>query len=121
MSENKPTPAITLDDAMQEIGYHRLKGESDDDFRKRVANRIEREEWITLARHAHKRLLEIIRDQADTDAAEISAIRTALERAEGAVEQTVIHSGPGGGPIPYQIINYGGDDDIGKNHADIPA
>lgn len=112
---------MTLDTVMNEIGYHRLKNESDEDFKIRVANRIDQEEWVRLGKIAQKRLFEIIRDQADTDAAEMSAIRTALERAEGAVAQVVEHSGPGGGPIPYQIINYGGDDDIGKKNADLPA
>lgn len=92
-----------------------MKGEDDEAFKQRAANVIEQEEWVRLGKKAQKRLDEIVGGTGpDADATEMAAIRTILERVDGEPVKKIEVGGKGGGPIQYQIINYGGDDTIGK-------
>lgn len=106
MEDPKITPPVeTLDDIFNDIGYHRLKGETDDAFRRRVANRVDEEEWVDIAKKAQRRLREIIDGTGpDSDATEMAAIRTALERADGEPTRRVQLSGPDGGPIEFSTV-----------------
>lgn len=76
--------AQTLDAVFAEIGFCRIKNESDESFKRRVELRIEKEKWFRMAETAQSRLQEILSGSGpDADATEIAAIRTVLERADG--------------------------------------
>lgn len=76
--------AETLDAVFAEIGFCRMKSESDESFKRRVELRIEKEKWFKMAETAQSRLQEILTGSGpDADATEIAAIRTVLERADG--------------------------------------
>lgn len=98
--EKKPPPVQTLDEIYAEIGYCRIKGEDDETFKRRVANRVDQEKWVEIARKAQSRLQKILDgSEHDTDASEMAAIRIALEYAEGEPKKKIEHTGPDGGPI----------------------
>lgn len=99
-----PLPVQTLDEIYQEIGYCRIKGEDDATFKRRVANRVDQEKWVEIASRAQKRIGEIIGDGPDTDAAEMAALRTALEYAAGSPKQKVELSGPDGQPLAFGFV-----------------
>lgn len=106
MSEKKPeVKPPTLDEIYADIGFCRIKGEDDEAFKRRVANRVDQEKWVSIARKAQARLEEILSGiGADADPSEMAAIRTALEYAEGEPKKKIEVSGPDGGAIPYVQI-----------------
>lgn len=100
--QKPPLPVPTLDEIYAEIGFCRIKGEDDDAFKRRVANRVDQEKWVEIARKAQKRLQDILDGNgSDPDATEMAAIRTALEYAEGEPKKKLELSGPDGGAIPF--------------------
>jgi hypothetical protein len=103
--KKKPLPIPTIDEIYAELGFCRLKGEDDEMFKRRVANRVDREKWVEIARKAQKRLEQILTgDGPDAEASEMAAIRTALEYAEGEPTKKIELSGPDGNPITFTMV-----------------
>lgn len=107
MDEKKkpPLPIPTIDEIYAELGFCRLKGEDDEAFKRRVANRVDQEKWVEIARKAQKRLEQILTgDGPDAEPSEMAAIRTALEYAEGEPKKKIEVSGPDGNPITFTMV-----------------
>lgn len=110
-----------LDEIYAEIGYVRLKGEDDEAFKRRAAFYANQEEWGLLAEKARTRLKEIL-NGADSDASEMAAIRTALERADGEPKKRLELSGIDGAPLAIATVPVTQDqlDRFLKRHAKVP-
>lgn len=111
-----------LDEAYADIGYVRIKGEDDETFKRRCAFYANQEEWGSLAEKARERLKAIL-GGADSDASEMAAIRTVLERSDGEPKRRLELSGPDGAPIAVATVPVTQDqlERFLKRHAKVPA
>lgn len=101
--EKKPQINLELDEVYREIGFCRIKDETDEQFKERVSLHVDREKWFKLGKKAMDKLQDYLDGTIDADATDIAIIRTVLERLEGEPKKKISLEGPGGGPI--QIAN----------------
>lgn len=94
----------SLDEVYREIGFCRIKDESDEQFKERVALQLDREKWFKLGKKALERLEKYVSGDLDADATDIAVIRTILERIEGEPKKKIELGGPNGGPIPLAMF-----------------
>lgn len=111
-----------LDEAYADIGYVRIKGEDDEMFKRRCSFYANQEEWGALAEKARERLKAIL-GGADSDASEMAAIRTVLERSDGEPKRRLELSGPDGAPIAVATVPVTQDqlERFLKRHAKVPT